>query len=268
MHLSWLGEQSTYIIILILFLVMMLSSEIACRIGMRLNARAPEAGKGHFGAIQGSLLGVLALLVSFTFSISAQRYESRRQLLVEDANTLNALYLRSTLLPEPERAAFKRLLRQYIDVRMSVVTLGREPTIEELQNTVVKSNELHRQMWTLASSIAQQNPPPRSIDEVLRLLVEMAASTERRVNAFTSRVPDPIIWLLFGGATVGAGVIGFSAGLGNHHGFPARIFLLLLICGTIYVDLDLDRPRHGLIKIDQSPLLQVKQVIDADAEAR
>ncbi len=268
MRLSWLGEQETWVIILVLFVAMMIAAEIACRIGKRLTSRAPEAGKGHFGAIQGSLLGLLALLVSFTFNMSIQRYEGRRQLLVEDANTLNALYLRSMLLPMPERAGFKQLLREYVEIRAAPTVYGQDRSIPELRAAFQKSAGLHQRMWELARSLAQKDPPPRSVDEVLRLLVETASSTERRVNAFISRVPDPIIWLLCGAATVGMGVIGFSAGLGNHRGLPARVVLTILICGTVYVILDLDRPRQGLLKIDQTPLVQLKQVIDADGEAQ
>ncbi|HUO09404.1 MAG TPA: hypothetical protein VM008_13935 [Phycisphaerae bacterium] len=268
MHLSWLSEQETWVIILVLFAAMMVSAEIACRFGKRLTSRAPEAGKGHFGAIQGSLLGLLALLVSFTFNMSTQRYETRRQLLVEDANTLNALYLRSTLLPMPERVEFKRMLREYVGIRAASTISGRDPTIPEIQAAIQKSATLHLGMWEIARSLAQENPPPRSVDDLLRLLIEAASSTERRLNAFISRVPDPIIWMLCGAATVGMGVIGFSAGLGNHRGLPARMALSVLICGTVYVILDLDRPRQGLMKIDQTPLLQLKRVIDADGEAQ
>jgi hypothetical protein len=224
--------------------------------------------RGHFGAIQGSLLGLLALLVSFTFNMSIQRYENRRQLLVEDANTLNALYLRSSLLPMPERSEFKQLLREYVEIRAAPTAYGQDRSIPELRAAFQKSAGLHQRMWELARSLAQKDPPPRSVDEVLRLLVETASSTERRVNAFISRVPDPIIWLLFGAATVGVGVIGFSAGLGNHRGLPARFVLTILICGTVYVILDLDRPRQGLLKIDQTPLVQLKQVLNADREAQ
>jgi hypothetical protein len=106
------------------------------------------------------------------------------------------------------------------------------------------------------------------VDDVLRGLIEVASSTERRINAFNGRVPGPIVWLLFGAATVGMAVIGFSAGLGNHRGFPARIALVVLICSTVYVIIDLDRPRRGLIKIDQTPLVQLKQMIDGDQETQ
>jgi hypothetical protein len=39
-------------------------------------------------AVLGSLLGLLALLLSFTFAMSAARYDARRQLVVKDANQL------------------------------------------------------------------------------------------------------------------------------------------------------------------------------------
>jgi hypothetical protein len=118
LRLSWLDECDTWVTVVVLFGVMMLAAEIAYLPGYRWSTRAIEAGKGPFNAVQGSLLGLIALLLSFTFNMSAQRYENRRQLTLEEANTLNALYLRSDLLLAPQRADFKRILCQYVNGRV------------------------------------------------------------------------------------------------------------------------------------------------------
>ena len=79
---------------------MALAGEIGCRLGRRWHPRTDEARIGHIRAILGSVLGLLALLLSFTFAMSAQRYNERRQLVVRDANVLDGLYLQSDLLPD------------------------------------------------------------------------------------------------------------------------------------------------------------------------
>ncbi len=76
-----------------------------------MNKNALDAGKGHFGSVLGSLLGLLALLLSFTFGMATQRYEARRLLMIEDAGTIGTLYMRgsSRVASEPERLKFKPL---------------------------------------------------------------------------------------------------------------------------------------------------------------
>jgi hypothetical protein len=76
-----------------------LAGEIGSSVGRRWQPRTDDARRGHIGSILGSLLGLLALLLGFTFAMTAARYDTRRQLVVNDANVLGGLYFQSSLLP-------------------------------------------------------------------------------------------------------------------------------------------------------------------------
>ena len=112
MRQSWLYHQNPVWIIAALLLAMMISAEVGFRLGRRLHSRSDDVRRGHFGSVLGSLLGLLALLLSFTFAMSANRYDVRRQLVGNDANALEGLYLQSSLLPETPRKSFKQLLKK------------------------------------------------------------------------------------------------------------------------------------------------------------
>jgi len=70
------------------------------------------------------------------------------------------------------------------------------------------------------------------------------------------------------GSLVAMSAIGLAGGLGNHRGLPARIIVSVLICGTIDVVLDLDKPHQGLIQVSQTPILRLQEVLDRDPESK
>jgi hypothetical protein len=267
MRQSWLYQQNPILIIAALLLVTAISAEVGFRLGHRWHSRFDDARRGHFGSILGSLLGLLALLLSFTFAMSANRYDARRQLVINDANTLEGLYLQSSLLPEAQRKSFKQLLKAYVDLRSRIVLMRHDASAKEASELSAQAEAIHGRMWNVVREASQLEPPPRMVDWMLRGLMDAMSIHRSRMFAWASRVPDSVIWLLMLGCVTGIGAIGLSGGLGNHRGLPARIIVTVLLCATIYVVLDLDRPHEGFIRINQSPMLHLEQILNKDPKA-
>ena len=267
MRLSWLCEQDASWITLILMVAMMVAAEVGYLAGRWWHPRSEAAAKDHFGAVRNSLLGLLALLLAFSFAMSSQRYETRRQLVMEDAIPLRALYLRSSLLPDPQRGQFKKLLRQYVDTRADNTLIQRDLTADDVAHAAARSVAIHGQMWELVREMAQHEPPTKGADEMLKLLIEASTVHSKRVQAYVSRVPYPVIWLLLGTAVTSLGAVGYSGGLGKHRGMLARILFSLVVCGTVFVVLEMDRPARGVLRVDQGPMIQLKLLVDRDPEA-
>lgn len=268
MNLSWLYRQDAFWIVVVLMVVMTIAAEVGFALGRRSHPRTDDARRGHLGSILGSLLGLLALLLSFTFAMSANRYDVRRQLVVSDANSLEGLYLYSSLLPEESRKPFKQSLRKYVDLRSQVARFRHNLSREEASELSAEVEVLHSQMWKAAKDSAGANPPAKFAEPLLKGLVDALAVHRARMFGWESRVPDSVIWLLLLGCVGAMVAIGLSGGLGNHRGLPARIIVTVLLCATIYVVLDLDRPHEGLIHISQSPMLHLQSTLAADPEAK
>jgi hypothetical protein len=247
---------------------MTISAEVGFRLGRRWHPGSDDAYRRHFGSVLGSLLGLLALLLSFTFVMSANRYEARRQLVLSDANSLESLYLLSSLLPEESRRPFKQSLRKYVNLRSQVARLRHDPSLEEITDLSAEVEVLHSQMWKTTRESATANPPARFAEPILKGLIDALSIHRARMFGWESRVPDSIICLLLLGCVAGMGAIGLSGGLGNHRGLPARVIVTILLCSTIYVVLDLDRPHEGLIHISQSPMLHLQSTLEGDPEAK
>ncbi len=100
-------------------------------------------------------------------------------------------------------------------------------------------------MFAVSREMAQAVPPVKGSNDLIKAYLDLLVSQARRPDfKLSNRVPDSIVWMLLGAATMGMIAIGYSAGLGNHRGMPARILLSILVCGTIYVVIDLDRPKY------------------------
>lgn len=264
---SWLYQQDSIWIVAGLLVAMMLAGEVGCRLGRHWYPRADDLRRSHLGSVLGSLLGLLALLLSFTFAMSASRYETRRQLVAGDADALGALRLQSHLLPEEPRKSFKRLLDRYVDLRADASFL-RDELAWELTGSISEAEKLQEEMWTLVQDAVQAQPAARGADAMLKGLIDAASIHRERLRASESRVPDAVIWLLLFGSLTAMSAVGLAGGLGNHRGLPARIIVSILLCGTIYVILDLDRPNRGLIRVSQTPMLHLQMVLDRDPETR
>lgn len=265
---SWLYRQDTLGIVVVLMVCMTIAAEVGFALGRRWHPRTNDARRGHLGSILGPLLGLLALLLSFTFAMSANRYDLRRQLVLADANSLESLYLLSSLLPEESRKPFKQSLRKYVDLRSQIALFRRNLSTEEVADLSAQVEALHSQMWKTAKDSAAANPPQNFTEPILKGLIDALAAHRARMFGWESRVPDSIICLLLLGCVAGMGAIGLSGGLGNHRGLPARIIVTVLLCATIYVVLDLGRPHEGSIHISQSPMLHLQSILESDPETK
>src|SRR5262245_53146748 len=93
--------------------------EIGRRLGVRRLAEDPEGAKAGIGAIDGAVFGLMGLLIAFTFSGAATRFDSRRMMIVEEANGIGTAWLRLALLSEAAQPSLREKFRQYTDARIA-----------------------------------------------------------------------------------------------------------------------------------------------------
>jgi hypothetical protein len=262
MQLGWFYERDSWVIVLVLMGAMMGAAEVGYKVGQRWPMRAGETSGRYYIAVQGSILGLLSLLLGFTFNMSTQRYEMRRKLVMDDASVLSTLWLQSSLLPESQRSTLQPLLRQYIEVRADAAMLKHELTTAELGNRIELAESLHRKMWEVVKAEVQGERPAKGAEAMVALLSNAQSLHRQRIYAYESRVPEIIMGMLFGAAMTAMFALGYSGGLTQQRGILLRIMIALIVCGTVFTILDLDTPRRGLIQVEQTPMLRVKQMME------
>lgn len=249
-----------------LFVLMVLAIETGYRVGLRFTRESSDAARSHVGAVLSSLLGILALLLGFTFSLALQRFDSRSVALVEEANAIGTSYLRAALLPEAIRGDAQKMLRDYIALRVEDSFL----MLVEVEKRTALQEQTNRQLdalWRLAVAAAEQDPNPVRTGFFVQSLNETIDAYGLRQAALGRHVPVVVLFLLAGVFLMAGGVLGYSTGVAGHRPSLAAHLLIVLIVVLVFIIIDLDRPRRGLILVDQTSLIDLKKMVEAEQGA-
>jgi hypothetical protein len=125
--------------IFLISLVVLLS---ATEFGRWLGTRVSDQGAEEVLTLRGAVLGLLALMIAFTFAMALSRFEGRRDAVLNEANTIGTTALRARLFPEPHSTETLKLLREYVQVRLDITQ--HVPTPEEFSAAVSRSSEITR----------------------------------------------------------------------------------------------------------------------------
>lgn len=248
--------QSSFLIAGVLFVSMLIAIEIGYRIGRRGEHRASESSRNHVNVIQASLLGVLALLIGFTFSLSLQRYDSRSEAVVDEADAIGTTYLRAQLLAAPAAADVQELLREYLSVRIGAGAISLDRHAERAV-LLGRANEILDELWQQAVLATSRDPGPATTGLFVQSLDELIDSYGRRDAALDRHVPELVLFLLYGTFLMTGTIVGYASGLAGHRAsFVAYVMVALMVL-LVFIIVDLDRPRRGLIEVSQQSLLDL-----------
>ena len=248
-----------WLLFLAIFFLSGLALECGYRLGKWRHEHAAEEKETPVNAMVGSILGLLAFLLAFTFSLAATRFDARRQVVLEEANAIGTTYLRTRLLPEPQRSETAKLLREYVDVRVRGVAEG---TVLE---AVTRSEVLQESLWSEAVK-ASENKDANSV--ITSLFIQSLNETidvhaKRVYVGARSRIPV-IIWAgLFALALLGMASVGYQAGLSVTRRSPAMLGMVLAFAGVFYLIADLDRGQEGFLTVSQQPLIDLQKSMRA-----
>lgn len=233
-------------------LITSLALEAGYRVGQWRHNREPGEKDAPVGAMVGAILGLLAFMLAFTFSLAASRFDARRHTVLMEANAVSTTWLRTRLLTEPERSASARLLREYVDVRVSGLTR------DQISGAIARSEEIHGELWSQAISGVEQSPSPLTALYVQSLNQVIDLHAERVQVGIRSRIPVSLWGSLFLLAVLGMASIGYQSGLSATRRSPEMLILVLAFTSVLYLIMDLDRPLEGLLRISQQPMIDVQ----------
>lgn len=233
--------------------LVLLFIETGYRLGRRRLNRAAHEKEAPVGAMVAAMLGLLAFILAFTFGLAAQRFDTRRQVLLDEANAIGTTYLRAAMLPEHGDEIRDRL-REYVDVRLAAVQSG------DVSAGIRRSEALQNELWADATDLARKNPDSIVVGLFVQSLNEVIDLHAKRVTAgVRNRIPGPIWLSLFAVAALSLGAMGFHAGLVGTSRSLAIIAVGLTFTAVIGLIADLDRPSEGFLSVSQQALIDARE---------
>lgn len=232
-----------------LFVGMLLALETGRRLGIRRLRQDPDSAHVGLGAFDGAVFGLMGLLIAFTFSGSYSRFDKRRELIVQEANCIGTAYLRLDLLPASVQPELRECFRRYVDSRLAVYRVL--PAIEPARVKLAESQLIQNEIWkraVAATKIADVNGNAVT-SLVLSSLNDMIDITTTRTVALQTHIP-PIIFVMLGVLVLGGSLIsGYGMAAGKQRSWLHVLSFTVLMVGVIYIILDLEHPRVGLIRV-------------------
>jgi hypothetical protein len=227
---------------------MILIAYIAFRLGRRQWQEADEAPQSS-GAIIGAIFALLGLLMAFTFSGAFARFDTRRQLIIQEANAIGTAYLRVDLLPAEAQVPLRESFREYAATRAAQQQYVADTPAA--RNDYAKTVELQNKIWTqaLAASSGPEYQSARML--LIPALNEMIDIVTSRTRAIQTH-PPLLVWVALSVLALAcAGMAGYSASSTEHPKYFYFVAFAAMIAFTLYIILDAEYPRYGFVRLDQ-----------------
>jgi hypothetical protein len=258
---STVRSMEIWLVLLLLLSVQLLFLALGYRIGACIRAGREEASRTPMTTVLGSSMGLLALLLGFSFSMAAGRYETRRDLVVKESNAIGTAILRARLVPAPAGPEIIRHLREYVEVRIALVAAGDDAV--KLRAVEDRAAALQDLIWVQLVALGKAaDQPPVLTGLLVQAVNDVIDIQALRAAADRDHVPSLIFWLLCILAAMSAGLAGYAYGLVHRRNIFPVLLACILISLVIGLIMDLHRAHKGTIRVSQQSMIDLRDSLD------
>jgi hypothetical protein len=248
--------QNLFLIGLYVFLTLLVGTEVGYRLGYRINRKKDtalsEKQEKGVGIITSAILALVAFVMAISISMASGRFDTRRKLVLEEANAISTSYLRVQRMGGVRGEAIMRLLRDYTQLHIDLVAAREDQ--ERLKTIYEEMAVIQQRIWSNASDVAALPPTPTTA-LLLGSLNQVFDLTTAQRWAFEVRVPLNVFKFLHVVSLLAVGIMGYYFSLSRHRYFVLSLLLLFAFTAAMLLIIDLDKPRGGDIQVEQSPLI-------------
>ncbi len=247
-QISAIDTLPAYVIAISLFILVLASFFAGVRIRRNVIKKHPELAKDDFGSISSSLLGLLALLLAFTFGMANSRFDDRRNLAIQEANAIGTAVLRADVFPDSMKNILKIQLEEYLEARIAFNGSGME--IDKMVKYFYLADGISTKIWKSVAEYAKTNPETTRTSEIIPALNDMIDITTSRRAAGEANIPASIQFLLIVLCVCSTFLMGYERK--NKIDRLVVVGFSLMLAFTVFTIIDMDRPRSGLVTMDEA----------------
>jgi hypothetical protein len=252
----WLDQFPIVVVFAMFAIVSLICFELGFRIGRWWQARMPGEQEGPTDMLVGSLLALMAFVLAITMGMAADRFDTRRGMVLDEANAIGTSFQRADYLPEPAATEVKELLRQYLPLR--IAGDDRAKVLADIERSLV----IQEQLRAITAEVAQTGPRDDLVSSFGESVNDIITLHESRVVAgLYARVPPTIMVLLFAGSALALAMVGYSGGLLGRRSILSAVVMIVALGVVTTLVVDLDRPQDGFLRVSQQPFLDVQRWI-------
>ena len=270
MQTNWLEQIPLWGVFCLTVALVLCAIGFGVLLGKRRLRQADHESESSLGTVIGAVMGLLAFMLAFTFSISAERFQTRRELLLQEVNTIYTTYLRAELLREPHRSEVQELLREYVAVRVNLARKISQQTSQQVQETlndgILQSEEINKQLWTYASALAAADRSSEIDALFISSLNDMIELHNSRATIIGYRIHGPVWLILYCITVLTMLTVGYQEGIAGKGSLKMALVLAFTFSAVIFLIADLDRIT-GTLRVNQQPLLQLQHKIQEQTSA-
>jgi hypothetical protein len=234
---------------------------LASEIGRWFGGRATRQAEGGVSTLVGAMLGLLALMIGFTFAMALSRFDARRDGVLKEANSIGTAALRARLLPAPHDKEALKLFRAYVQLRLDLAQ--RPATLQDLSVTTARSAVLQEALWQQAKAVTAVDKSMVPTGLFIQALNEVIDDQEKRLAAVYNRLPIIVLIALYGMAVVAIGFAGYATGLQEAKSRLPVFITGIAVASMVLLIQDIDRPNAGFIRVSQQPMINAAAAIAA-----
>lgn len=241
------------ILLSVLFAVLIFGGVLAClRLGWRIGRQrlllSGDDGQAGLGALDGAVFGLMGLLIAFTFTGAASRFSERRDLITQQVNAIGTAWLRLELLPAAEREQAREGFRRYVDEQMEVVRVSGDE--DAVRAGLARLSVIQQEIWDILIQVAKNDKSVPIAQVLLPPVNETFDLTTSRVMAARQH-PPLAVFIMLGLLVLVSGLLaGFGMAKAERQS-PLHLFgFAAIMAFSIYLILDIEYPRLGLVRID------------------
>jgi hypothetical protein len=239
-------------------LVVLIPIIIGQRYGIWRIKKSPDLQNPSVGSVVGAAFGLLAFMLAFTFQIAAGRYDSRKELLLDEVTNIRTTWLRAGVIPEPFRSETKILLVEYVDLR---IDLAGDPS--KLGSAMARSQQILDKFWESVEILAAQDRSSEMYALFTSSINDLVDNYNQRITmTLEYRIPPAILGVLTIITILSMLALGYQFGISGKGSFRINLLLAIVFAMVMFLILALDRPETGLTKMNQKPMLTLQQQLN------